>query len=133
MENRKVAPIPEKLEKLATEVIDAAFSVHYALGPGLLESVYQSCLCYELSLRKIKFRQEVVMPITYKNLPIESGLRIDLFVEETLVLELKAVEKVLPIHEAQLMTYLKLTKCRLGFLFNFNVTRIKNGIHRIAL
>lgn len=121
------------LEDLSREVIGAAIEVHRELGPGLLESAYEACLCNELGLRGIKNHRQKEQPVTYKGLLVECGYRIDILVEDKIVLELKAVEELLPIYEAQLMTYLKLSKCRLGFLMNFNVPMMKDGIKRIVL
>ena len=122
-----------RIEAIGREIIDSAIQVHKALGPGLLESVYQSCMCHEFSLRKISFQKEAAVPVIYKNLRLESGLRLDLLVEDCIILELKSVEKIIPIHESQLLTYLKITNHRLGFLLNFNVPLMKEGIKRIIL
>ena len=97
-----------------------------------MESVYQTCLCHELNLRKLKFRREVSFPVVYKNLKLESGVRLDLLVEEQIILELKAVETVLEVHKVQLLSYLRITSLNLGFVVNFNVPRFKQGIHRIV-
>ena len=113
-------------------VIDSAMEVHTALGPGLLESAYESCLKHELNSRNIKVVSQLALPITYKNNTIDSGYRIDLLVDDQLIVELKTVDKVLPIHEAQLLSYLKMSKLKIGLLLNFNVTRLKYGIKRLA-
>ena len=131
MVGKQQEPLPRHTEDLATEIVDAVFHVHQTLGPGLLGSVYQTCLSYELTTRQIPFQSEIQLPITYKEIQLESGLRMDLVVDDLIILELKAVEKIIPIHEAQLLTYLKLSKKRLGFLINFNTPLIKNGIKRI--
>ncbi len=112
------------LKELVYKVNGAAIEVHKYLGPGLLESVYHSCLKQELTLRDINFQTELTIPIDYKGLEVEAGLRCDLFIENSLVVELKAVEKVLPIHEAQLLTYMKLLEVPIGLIINFNVTHI---------
>ncbi|TWT88503.1 hypothetical protein Mal64_19860 [Pseudobythopirellula maris] len=125
-------PIPEGDEKLAKVVLDAAFRVHTKLGPGLLESVYEQCLCHELLQARILFQSQLMLPIQYDQIVIDAGLRLDLLVGERTVVELKAVESVLPIHKAQLFTYLKLTKCRLGLLLNFNVPQFKHGFTRVV-
>jgi GxxExxY protein len=125
-------PIPIPLEELATKVMDAAFLVHRALGPGLLESVYESCLCHELTKANIPYQRQLALPIFYDTIQIDAGLRIDLLVNQQLICELKAVEKILPIHEAQILTYLKLSNLRLGLILNFNVTLLKDGIRRIV-
>jgi GxxExxY protein len=128
-----LAPINEHTERTAREVVDAAFRVHTTLGPGLLESVYEACLSHELSKRGLDRQQQVAMPIIYDGLRLEGGLRLDLIVGGELVVEIKAVERILPVHEAQILTYLKLAQKRLGLLINFNVVRIKDGIRRFAL
>lgn len=128
-----IAPIPEETEKLAKTIIDAAYKVHSTLGPGLLESVYEKCLIYELKVRGIKFQEQVAVPIIYGEVKIDAGFRIDIIIEDAIIIELKAVESHNPLYEAQLLTYLKLTKKRLGLLINFNVPVIKQGIKRIVL
>ena len=115
----------------AREIVDAAFAVHSALGPGLLESVYEQCLFHELTMRELRISRQVVLPVTYRGVLIDAGYRIDLMVNDLVVVEVKAVEKLLPIHEAQLLTYLKLSQRRLGLLINFNSIRIKDGIRRL--
>jgi len=122
-----------RTEEIATEIVDAAFSVHSALGPGLLESVYEECLAFELSERDLSFERQLVLPINYKDHKIDTGLRLDFLVEDQIVLEIKAVEALVSVHTSQLLTYMKLGGCRLGFLMNFNVALIKNGIHRYVL
>ena len=112
------------LKDLIYQVNGCAIEVHKHLGPGLLESVYHSCLKKELTIRGFDFQTELIIPINYKGLEVEAGLRCDLFVEKTLVVELKAIEKVLPIHEAQLLTYMKLLEVPIGLIINFNVTHI---------
>ena len=120
-------------ESLTQRIIGAAMEVHREVGPGVLESSYQACLCHELSLRGISFRPQVELPLEYKGIHLDCGYRIDLIVEEAVVLELKAVDKLAPIHEAQLLTYLRLTKLRVGLLINFNVPLLKDGIIRKVL
>jgi len=124
--------MPPELEELAAKVVNAAYSVHKGLGPGLLESVYEICMCHELSKAEIPFKRQVEMPIMYDNIRLDAGLRIDILINEKIVVELKAVEKMVPLYEAQLLTYLKLTGLKLGFLINFNVPLIKDGIKRIV-
>jgi GxxExxY protein len=126
-------PIPPDIEHLAKVVVDAAYSVHSSLGPGLLESVYEICLLHELRKRKIPSEQQVRIPVLYDGLRLEAGLRIDLLVDRKLILEIKAVEEMNRIYKAQVLTYLKLTGLRLGLLINFNVALIKNGIERVIL
>jgi GxxExxY protein len=122
-----------EVDRVAKLVVDATFSVHSKLGPGLLESVYEVCLAHELSKRHLKFARQVPFPILYDDVRIEAGLRLDLVVEDSIIIELKAIEESHPVHQAQLLTYLKLSRKRLGFLINFNVPLIKDGIKRIAL
>jgi GxxExxY protein len=117
---------------LTGEVIGAAIEVHKTLGPGLLESAYEECLCRELELRKISYERQKGLPIEYKGLRLDCGYRLDILVANKLILELKACESLQPIHEAQLLTYLKLTGIKLGLLINFNVPMLKQGIKRIA-
>ncbi|HEU5335840.1 MAG TPA: GxxExxY protein [Terriglobales bacterium] len=114
-------------------VIGAAIEVHRQLGPGLLESTYEECLCHELYLRGFRFKRQLELPVTYKGLKLDCGYRIDLLVEDTVVVELKAVEQLLPVHEAQLLTYLHLTKKSVGLLINFYVPLLRDGIRRRVL
>jgi GxxExxY protein len=125
--------IPDKVNQVAKEVVDAAFKVHSSLGPGLLESVYQACMVHELRKRRLKVDPESPQPIVYDGIQLEEGYRLDMVVEQCVVVELKAVETVLPVHKAQLLTYLKLSGHRLGLLINFNVPLIKDGIQRLVL
>lgn len=127
------APIPDAVNEISGLVVDAAFQVHETLGPGLLESVYEECLEYELNNRGLKVQRQVQVPLRYKELQFDCGFRVDLLVNEAVVVELKAVEAVLPIHRAQILTYLKITGHRVGLLINFNQTKIKNGIYRFVL
>jgi len=118
----------------ATEaVIKAAIEVHRALGPGLLESTYEQCLAHELTLQNIPFQRQVGLPVVYKGVQLDCGYRIDLLVDDQVVIELKTVDALLPIHEAQVLTYLKLGGWHLGLLLNFNVPMLKQGIRRIVL
>lgn len=119
-------PIPASTEEVARQIVDAAFKVHVTLGPGLLESVYETCLVHELRKRGLRVSTQVTLPIEYDGLVIDSGLRLDLLVEDAVVVELKAAERLLPVHTAQILTYLKLTGHRLGLL-------IKHGIKRVVL
>lgn len=125
--------IPAETERVAKMVVDAALQVHRTLGPGLLESVYETCLAYELGERGLKVETQIIVPITYKTINLDAGLRIDILVENCVIVELKAVEAMIPLYDAQLLTYLKLTHKRLGMLINFNVPLIKSGIKRIVL
>jgi GxxExxY protein len=112
------------LDDLTYEILGAAIEVHKVLGPGLLESVYHQCLIHELTLRKIRFKTEAIIPIEYKDFELETSLRCDLYIDDIFVIELKALESVLPIHEAQLLTYMKLLKAPKGLILNFNVLNI---------
>jgi GxxExxY protein len=114
------------------QIIDAAIKVHRALGPGLLESAYEACLMYELNKRGLIVRNQVALPVKYEDVVIEVGYRIDLLVAESVIVELKSVEEVVPIHKAQLLSYLKLSGKKIGLLINFNVELLKNGITRLA-
>lgn len=120
----------EPNNQLTEAVIGAAIEVHRVLGPGLLESVYERCLSHELNLKGIEHVRQMPLPVIYKGIPLDADLRLDIVIPGQLVLELKAVDAVLPIHEAQLLTYLKLSGIRLGLLINFNVPLLKDGIKR---
>jgi GxxExxY protein len=130
---RTRSPLSAKLDGLATEVLDCCYSVHSAMGPGLLEAVYEHCLFHELTSRQFHARRQVALPVMYKGTRIEPGYRIDMLVENSLVVELKSVAELLPIHQAQLSTYLRLSGCRVGFLVNFNVTLFKSGVRRMVM
>ena len=121
------------VNKLSNVVIGAAIDVHRILGPGLLESAYETCLSHELGLRGIKHQKQVKLPVEYKDVLLDCGYRLDILVEHERVIELKSVEKILPIHDAQLLTYMKLGGWRLGMIFNFNVPLLRNGIKRKVL
>ena len=125
--------IPAETERVAKMIVDAAFQVHKALGPGLPESVYETCLAYELRKRGLKVETQVSVPVIYQTIRLDAGLRLDMLVEDQVIVELKAVETMVPLFDAQLLTYLKLTCKRLGLLINFNVPLIKSGIKRIVL
>jgi GxxExxY protein len=118
--------------EITGQIVDAAFAIHTSLGPGLLESVCEQCLAYELKSRTLNVTRQVQVPIRYRELIVDAAFRIDMLVNECVVVEVKAVEKLLPIHDAQVLTYLKLTGHRVGLLVNFNVPRIKEGIRRLA-
>lgn len=120
-----------ELDEISGQVIGAAIAVHRELGPGLLESAYEACLVHELRQQGVQIEQQIPQPVFYKGLQLECGYRLDLLVENRVIVELKAVETLLPIHEAQLLTYLKLRQLRLGLLINFNVPTLKNGIKRL--
>ncbi len=120
-------------KELTGAIIGAAIEVHRELGPGLLESAYQACLAREFALRKIEFEQQIALPVTYKGTAIDCGYRLDFLVDGKVIVELKAVEALHDVHDAQLLTYLKLTGCKVGLLINFNVAVLKNGIRRRVL
>ncbi|MCK4374617.1 MAG: GxxExxY protein [Candidatus Brocadiae bacterium] len=117
-------------EQLTEAIIGAAIEVHKALGPGLLESVYEECLCHELHLRGVSFTRQVELPIAYKGVKLQGGYRMDLVVEDTVLIEVKSVEETRAIHEAQLLTYLRLSGKRVGLLLNFGAARLRDGILR---
>ena len=119
------------LNEVGTQVIGAALAVHSALGPGLLEGSYELCLAHELSKRRLHVRKQVIIPIHYDTLEIENGYRIDLLVNNSVVVELKAIEFVLPVHRGQVLSYLRLGGFKLGYLLNFNVPRMRDGITRL--
>jgi GxxExxY protein len=120
-----------EIENIASPIIDAAVKIHTALGPGLLESVYQRCLIHELRNRRLNVESEVPIPIRYDGMLIDAGYRIDVRVEECIIIENKTVDSIQPIHQARLLTYLKLSECPLGFLINWKTRRIKDGIQRM--
>ncbi len=123
----------KEINALTELIIGAAIEVHKALGPGLLESAYRDCMCQEIRLRSKPFERELVLPVKYKGITLDSGYRVDLLVAKLVVVEIKAVESLLPIHEAQLLTYLRLGGWKVGLLINFNVPVLKNGIRRMVL
>ena len=127
----KQVVVPDEIELLATQTVNAALAVHRALGPGLLESAYQECLAIELSLTGLNVEREKSLPLTYRGHSIESAYRLDLIINGKLLVELKAIESLQPIHRVQVTTYLKLLKLPLGLLINFNVPLIKDGITRV--
>jgi len=126
-------PLSEREESVAKKIVDAAYIVHKKLGPGLLERVYEVCFCHELSKRGLKYQRQVDIPIEYDGIIFDEGLRADVFVEGLIICELKAVDEINPVWEAQILSHLRLTGKRLGFLINFNVPLIKNGVKRIIL
>ena len=126
------APLPSSANRLAKEIVDAAFTVHSSLGPGLLESVYEICLVHELTKRGLQVKRQVPVSVEYDKVHLDCGFRVDVIVESEVVLELKSVETMHPVYSAQLLTYLKLTGLRLGLLINFNVPYIRNGIKRMV-
>jgi GxxExxY protein len=120
-------------EQLTERIIGSAIDVHRELGPGLIESAYEECLCHELHLRGLSFRRQVDLPISYKGLKLDCGYRLEIVVEDSVLIELKSIEQILPIHQAQLLTYLHLSGNKVELLINFNVTVLKNGIVRRVL
>ena len=129
---REMIPDSHPVNRISGQVVEASIEVHSQLGPGLLESAYELCLARELKERGLTVDRQVGVPIRYKGVELEAGYRIDLLVEKELIVEIKATEALLPIHEAQLMTYLKLMNLRLGLLLNFNKRLMKNGIQRVV-
>jgi GxxExxY protein len=122
-----------RYEELTEKILGAAIEVHKALGPGLLESAYEECLCHEFNLRSLRFERQIKVPVVYKGINLDCGYQLDLMVENTVILELKAVERITSIHEAQLLTYLKLMNKPAGFIINFNVPVLRAGIVRKVL
>ncbi len=125
-----VEPSPEH-DSAAHEIVDSAFAVHTVLGPGLLESVYEECLAHELRSRRLNVALQVALPVVYRDVSIDAGFRMDMVVNDLVIVENKAIERLMPIHEAQLLTYLKLSRKRLGLLINFDTVRIRDGIRRL--
>ena len=125
--------LPNHIEELATIIVNSAFKVHKELGQGLLERIYETCFCYELEKAGIKYQRQIDIPFMYDNIRFDEGLRLDVIVENQIICELKAVDIVKPVWEAQILSHLKLTNKRLGFLINFNVPLIKDGINRFIL
>jgi GxxExxY protein len=126
-------PLPPGYEEIASKIVDAAYAVHKGLGPGLLENVYEVCFCHELKKRGVSYKRQVAVPIVYDGISFNEGLRLDVLVEDKIICELKVVDSLNDIHQAQLLSQLKMTGKRLGFLINFNVTVIKYGIKRMIL
>ena len=124
-------PIPSHTESIAKAVLDAAFQVHTTLGPGLLESVYEACMVHELGLRSINIKSQIILPVIYKGMKVDSGFRLDLLVDGCVIVEIKSADIISPVYNAQLLTYLRLAEIRLGFLINFNVIHLRDGIKRI--
>jgi GxxExxY protein len=127
------SPLTQREQWLANQIINIAISIHKTIGPGLLESIYEKCFCYELGKRDIPFIKQKCVEIIYDNLIIDEGLRIDILVDDLIIIELKAQENSHPVWEAQLLSYLKLTNKRLGYILNFHVPLMKNGIRRMIL
>ena len=123
---------PERLNAITGTAVDAAMAVHRELGPGLLESAYEACLAYELRQRGFKVLTQVGLPVNYGGVKLDVGYRVDILIENAVILELKAVERLLPVHEAQLISYLKLSGSRVGLLINFHVHRLRDGLKRMV-
>jgi GxxExxY protein len=128
-----IEPTEKELEFLTNQIIGAAIDVHRALGPGLLESAYEACLIYELQVRQLKVEHQKPQPIFYKDVILDCGYRLDLVVEKRVIVEIKSISHVAPIHIAQLLSYLRLSACNLGLLINFNVKMLKDGIRRLRI
>jgi GxxExxY protein len=122
----------QKINQITEKIIGCAISVHRGLGPGLLESAYEECLCYELVQENLKFDRQMPLPVVYKGVKLDCGYRMDLVIEDLVIIEIKAVERIIPVHEAQLLSYLKLYNKKVGLLFNFHVSVLKNGMKRIV-
>jgi len=120
------------INELSSNIIGAAIEVHKALGPGLLESTYEECLCHELNIQNLSFERQKPLAVSYKNIKLDCGYKLDIVVEKAIILELKSCEKIEPVHKAQLLTYLKLSGLNLGLLLNFNMPVMRNGIVRIV-
>ena len=133
MQKKLYAPISPNVERVGKAILDACFKVHTALGPGLLESVYETCTAYEVTQSGLRVSTQLALPVTYQGIKMDAGLRLDMIVEDCVIVEFKAVETMNPVYEAQVITYLKLTGFRLGYLINFNVVRLKDGIKRIVV
>jgi GxxExxY protein len=131
-EDKWIGSLDPKLEAIASTIVDAAILVHRELGPGLLESAYEVCLVHELTNRGLSVERQKPLPVRFRGVQVEAGYRLDLLVEGSVILELKAVDELTKIHHAQLLTYLKLSGLRLGFLINFNAVPLKNGIRRFV-
>jgi GxxExxY protein len=129
---KQFAPIPVETEVIGKKVLDAAYAVHSALGPGLLESVYEACLAHKLRQQNVLVATQVVMPVMFEGVQIETGLRLTLLAGKQVIVELKSVDTLIPLHEAQLLTHLKVTGLRLGYLINFNVVHLKDGLKRMV-
>jgi GxxExxY protein len=133
MEKTKYAPVSEEEERIGKAIVEAAYAVHKTLGPGLLENIYETCFCHELGKRGLSYQRQVALPIVYDGISLDEGLRLDVLVEGMVICELKTGETMHPVWMAQLLSQLKLSGKRLGFLINFNVPLIKQGIKRVVL
>ncbi len=131
--HEELEPLPRAIEMVAKDIVGSALAVHRVLGPGLLESAYEACLAHELEKRGRSILRQVPQPLVYDTIKLEAGYRIDLIVDGAVIVEVKAVDAIAPVHQAQLLTYLRLSERRLGFLINFNVALLKQGIKRMIL
>jgi GxxExxY protein len=131
--SKATGKLKPELERIATNIVDASYQVHSTFGPGLLESAYERCVVHALSMRGHSVRQQVAMPVSFMGAEIDAAYRVDLLVDAAVIVEIKAVETLLPVHRAQLITYLRISGHRLGFLINFNVPVIRLGIHRFIV
>ncbi len=131
-QTRIFKPIPDRLNEISGAIVDSALTIHRYFGPGLLESIYEECLIIELEDRGFKVESQVTLPVDYKEHRLKKGLKLDIIVEKSVIVEIKSVDQILSIHELQLLTYLKVTNCRLGLIINFNAKLIKDGIKRIV-
>ena len=130
---QKYKPISEQEENIGRMIVDAAFTIHKTLGPGLLEKVYEVCFCHELTKRGLSVKRQLTIPIVYDGIEFQEGLRLDVLVDDLVICELKAIENVNPVWEAQILSHLKLTEKRLGYLINFNVPLMKDGLRRFVV
>ena len=130
---RKYNDLSQNIEILSEQVVDSIFEVHKTIGPGFLEQIYEDCLCEELMLRDISYQRQKPLEIFYKNKKMKTAYRLDLVVEDKIIIELKCAEKLIPVHKAQIMSYLKMSGLKLGFLMNFNSVLMKDGLQRIVL
>ena len=133
MHQGEINPVPSHLDRIGKSIVNSAYKVHTVLGPGLLEKVYEICFCYELKKRGINYVRQVDIPVIYEEIRFDEGLRLDVLVENSIICELKALETVNPVWEAQILSHLRLTGNRLGYLINFNVPLIKSGIRRFVV
>jgi GxxExxY protein len=131
--HQETEPVPARVDQIGRSVLNASFAVHSALGPGLLESVYEACLAEELRQSGLEVERQVAVPVTYGEVRMDVGFRLDLLVEKFVVVEVKAIDALAAIHSAQVLTYLRFSNVRLGYLINFNTTLLKNGLRRLVL
>jgi len=128
----RIKPLPDRLNEISGIIVDSALAIHRYYGPGLLESIYEECLIFELTERGLIVESQVTLPINYHDHRLKKGLKLDLLVEKSVIVEIKSVDQILTLHQSQLLTYLKITNCRLGLVINFNEKLIKDGIKRVV-